>query len=184
MSSRPKHGSDGAWAVIIAECREHRRSGDILAGGIDGTAAEEGVESMDMKLEVIVLPVSDVDRAKAFYERAGFRLDVDHQAGDEFRVVQLTPPGSECSISIGTGITQAAPGGVQGLHLVVTDIEAARAELVGGGVDVSDVFHFGPEGQSTGPDPERRDYGSFASFSDPDGNGWLLQEVKQRAPGR
>ncbi len=139
---------------------------------------------MDMKLELVVLPVSDVDRAKEFYERAGFRLDVDHRAGEEFRVVQLTPPGSECSISIGKGITPAAPASVQGLHLVVSDIEAARAELVPNGVDVRDVFHFGAEGQTAGPHPERSDYGSFASFSDPDGNGWLLQEVRQRAPGR
>ena len=139
---------------------------------------------MDKKLELLVLPVTDVDRAKAFYEGAGFRLDVDHRAGDAFRVVQLTPPGSSCSISIGTGITTAPPGCVQGLHLVVEDIEAARAELVEGGVDVGQPFHFGPEGQVDGLDPERRDYGTFASFSDPDGNGWLLQEVKQRAPGR
>ena len=139
---------------------------------------------MDKKLELLVLPVSDVDRAKAFYEGAGFRLDVDHRAGDAFRVVQLTPPGSSCSISIGTGLTTAPPGSVQGLHLVVEDIEVARAELVEGGVDVGEPFHFGPEGQAAGVDPQRQDYGTFATFSDPDGNGWLLQEVKQRAPGR
>jgi catechol 2,3-dioxygenase-like lactoylglutathione lyase family enzyme len=132
----------------------------------------------DMKLELVVLPVTDVDRAKAFYEQAGFRLDVDHQAGEDFRVVQLTPPGSECSITIGKGLTPAPPGCVQGLHLVVTDIEATRGELVTRGIDVGEIYHFGPEGQSPGPDPERRDYGSFAPFSDPDGNGWLLQEVK------
>ena len=139
---------------------------------------------MDKKLELLVLPVTDVDRAKAFYEGAGFRLDVDHRAGDTFRVVQLTPPGSSCSISIGTGLTTAAPGSAQGLHLVVEDIEVARAELVEGGVEVGDYFHFGPEGQASGLDPQRQDYGTFAAFSDPDGNGWLLQEVKQRAPGR
>jgi catechol 2,3-dioxygenase-like lactoylglutathione lyase family enzyme len=139
---------------------------------------------MGMRLELVVLPVTDVDRAKTFYEQAGFRLDVDHQAGDDFRVVQLTPPDSECSISIGKGISQADPGSVQGLHLIVTDIEATRAELVEAGVEVSDVFHFGAQGQTPGLDPERRDYGSFASFSDPDGNGWLLQEVRTRAPGR
>ena len=139
---------------------------------------------MDKKLELLVLPVNDVDRAKAFYEGAGFRLDVDHRAGDTFRVVQLTPPGSSCSISIGTGLTTAAPGSAQGLHLVVEDIEVARAELVEGGVEVGDYFHFGPEGQASGLDPQRQDYGTFAAFSDPDGNGWLLQEVKQRAPGR
>jgi catechol 2,3-dioxygenase-like lactoylglutathione lyase family enzyme len=139
---------------------------------------------MDLKLELIVLPVTDVDRAKDFYEKAGFRLDVDHSAGDTFRVVQLTPPGSECSISIGTGLTPTAPGAVQGLHLVVTDIAAARADLVARGVDVTEPFHFGPEGQVTGVHPEHQDYATFATFSDPDGNGWLLQEVKSRAPGR
>ena len=145
-----------------------------------------------MKLEVIVIPVSDVDRSKRFYERLGWRLDADFVTGQDFRVVQLTPPGSECSIIFGTGVTAAVPGSVQGLHLVVFDIERARTELVGRGVDVSELFHdvggvfhhAGIEGRASGPDPERRDYGSFASFSDPDGNGWLLQEVKTRAPGR
>ncbi len=139
---------------------------------------------MDMKLELVVIPVSDVDRARAFYERAGFRLDVDHRAGDDFRVVQLTPPGSACSITIGTGVSQVAPGTYQGMHLVVEDVDAARDELVAAGVDVGEVFHFGPSGQVPGPDPERSDYNSFAAFSDPDGNGWLLQEVRHRAPGR
>jgi len=137
---------------------------------------------VEYKLELVVVPVSDVDRAKDFYvEKVGFTLDVDHQAGDAFRVVQLTPPGSACSITIGTGITQVAPGTYQGLHLVVTDIEAARVELVERGVDVSEPFHFGPEGQTTGVNPERADYGTFMSLSDPDGNGWLIQEVKHRA---
>jgi catechol 2,3-dioxygenase-like lactoylglutathione lyase family enzyme len=139
---------------------------------------------VDKKLELIILPVSDVDRAKEFYEKAGFRLDVDHRAGEQFRVVQLTPPGSECSITIGTGLTTSPPGCVQGLHLVVTDIDEARDELVGSGVDVSEVYHFGPEGKKRGPDPDRQDFNSFASFEDPDGNGWLLQEVKSRAAGR
>jgi catechol 2,3-dioxygenase-like lactoylglutathione lyase family enzyme len=139
---------------------------------------------MDMKLELIVLPVTDVDRAKKFYEDAGFRLDVDHRAGDEFRVVQLSPPQSACSIAIGTGISQSTPGSVQGLHLVVTDIEQARAELVDRGIDVSEPFHFGGEGQTPGLHPERESYGSFATFSDPDGNGWLVQEVKARNPER
>jgi catechol 2,3-dioxygenase-like lactoylglutathione lyase family enzyme len=139
---------------------------------------------MDMALELVVLPVSDVDRAKAFYEEAGFRLDVDHRAGEQFRVVQLTPPGSACSITIGTGVTDAAPGSSKGLHLVVADLEAALAELAERGVEASEPFHFGPEGQTPGLDPERRDYGSYASFSDPDGNGWLVQEVRTRAPGR
>jgi predicted enzyme related to lactoylglutathione lyase len=140
---------------------------------------------VDFKYELTVVPVSDVDRAKEFYEqRLGWNVDVDHRAGDSFRVVQLTPPGSEASISIGTGITSATPGSYQGLHLVVTDIVAAREQLVERGVDVSEPFHFGPEGQATGVHPERADYGTFASFADPDGNGWLLQEVRQRAPGR
>jgi catechol 2,3-dioxygenase-like lactoylglutathione lyase family enzyme len=147
---------------------------------------------VDMKLEVVVVPVADVDRAKHFYEALGFRMDIDYVGDDDFRVVQLTPPGSECSIIIGSGITSAAPGSTEGLQLVVLDIEAARADLVGRGVDVSEPFHdvggvfhhAGTAGRATGPDPERGDYGSFASFSDPDGNGWLLQEVKVRAPGR
>jgi catechol 2,3-dioxygenase-like lactoylglutathione lyase family enzyme len=139
---------------------------------------------MDMKLELVVLPVTDVDRAAAFYRQIGFRLDVDHRAGEDFRVVQLTPPGSECSITIGTGLTPSAPGSAQGLHLVVTDIEAARAELVERGVDVSEMFHFEATGQVPGPHPERLSYGTFAVFADPDGNGWLLQEVAQRNPER
>lgn len=136
---------------------------------------------MDMRLEVVVVPVTDVDRAKEFYEKIGFAVDVDHRAGDQFRVVQLTPPGSACSISIGTGITEATPGSIQGLHLVVTDVEAARADLLERGAEVGEPFHFGPEGQTPGVDPERRDYGTYAAFSDPDGNGWLLQEVKTPA---
>ena len=135
---------------------------------------------MDMKLELVLVPVTDVDRAKAFYtEKAGFNLDVDHSAGDEFRVVQMTPPGSACSISIGIGITDAAPGSVRGLHLVVSDIVAARDDLVERGVDVNEIFHFGPSGRAPGPHPEREDYGSFADFSDPDGNTWVLQEAKR-----
>jgi catechol 2,3-dioxygenase-like lactoylglutathione lyase family enzyme len=137
---------------------------------------------MDFKLELVVVPVSDVDRAKAFYEKAGFNLDVDHRAGDAFRVVQLTPPGSACSITIGTGLTPAAPGSYQGLHLVVSDIDAARAVLVERGVDVSELFHFGAEGQTPGPDPERGDYNTYLSFGDPDGNGWLVQEVRRAEP--
>jgi catechol 2,3-dioxygenase-like lactoylglutathione lyase family enzyme len=138
---------------------------------------------MDWKLELVVVPVSDVDRAKAFYEeKVGFRLDVDHSAGDAFRVVQFTPPGSACSVAFGTGISEMDPGSVKGLHLVVRDIDAARAELVERGVDVSEPFHFGPEGRAPGPDPERRDYGSFLSFGDPDGNAWLVQEVGRAEP--
>jgi catechol 2,3-dioxygenase-like lactoylglutathione lyase family enzyme len=137
---------------------------------------------VDFKLELVVVPVSDVDRAKAFYsEKMGFNVDVDHSAGDTFRVVQLTPPGSACSITIGTGLTQVAPGTYQGLHLVVTDIEAARAWLVERGAEPSEPFHFGAEGQAPGLAPDRGDYATFMSLSDPDGNGWLIQEVKHHA---
>lgn len=140
-----------------------------------------------MKLEVVVIPVSDVDRAKAFYGRVGFREDLDYVSGSRFRVVQFTPPGSHTSIVLGTGITAVPPGSVQGLQLVVRDVEAARAELTGRGIDVSDVFHdvggvfyhHSPEWELAGADPDRRDYGSFARFSDPDGNGWVLQEVRE-----
>jgi catechol 2,3-dioxygenase-like lactoylglutathione lyase family enzyme len=132
---------------------------------------------MDFKLELVIIPVTDVDRAKEFYlERAGFRLDVDHRAGEDFRVVQVTPPGSACSVTLMRN--PDAAGSLQGLHLVVTDIEAARAELAGRSVPVSEPFHFGPEGQTPGLDPQRASYNSFLSFSDPDGNGWLVQEVK------
>jgi catechol 2,3-dioxygenase-like lactoylglutathione lyase family enzyme len=135
---------------------------------------------MDLKLELVLIPVSDVDRAKEFYsEKAGFKVDIDHRAGDNFRVVQMTPPGSECSISVGVGITDAAPGSYRGTHLVVTDIEAARAELVERGVEVSEIRHMTATGWQPGPDPERRDYGSFADFADPDGNTWVLQEARR-----
>ena len=139
---------------------------------------------MDFKLELVLIPVSDVDRAKSFYtQKAGFNLDVDTRVGDEMRVVQMTPPGSACSIGIGTGITDAAPGSVRGTHLVVSDILAARAELVERGVDVSEVRHFESGTWVPGPDPERRDYMSFADFSDPDGNSWVLQERGRSEPG-
>jgi catechol 2,3-dioxygenase-like lactoylglutathione lyase family enzyme len=142
--------------------------------------------AVDMKLEVAVIPVSDVERAKRFYGSLGWRLDADFVISDEFRAIQFTPPGSPCSIHFGKGVTSAAPGSVQGLYLVVSDIEAARDELVARGVDVSEVFHRAGPGKPTlaGVDPERRSYSSFASFSDPDGNGWLLQEVTSRLPGR
>lgn len=131
---------------------------------------------MDFKLELVIVPVSDVDRAKTFYtEQAGFNLDVDHRAGDDFRVVQLTPPGSACSVTIMRNT--AAAGSVQGLHLIVTDIDAARAELAGRGTEASEIFHFEEGRQVPGPDPQRSDYGSFLSFRDPDGNGWMVQEV-------
>jgi catechol 2,3-dioxygenase-like lactoylglutathione lyase family enzyme len=146
----------------------------------------DAARAVDMKLEVVVIPVSDVDRAKRFYGSLGWRLDADFAVGDQFRVVQFTPPGSPCSIHFGTGVSSAAPGSARGLYLVVSDIEAARAELVEHGVNVTEVIHRAGPGQPplSGLDPERRSYASFASFSDPDGNGWLLQEVRTRLPGR
>jgi catechol 2,3-dioxygenase-like lactoylglutathione lyase family enzyme len=136
---------------------------------------------VDYRLELVLIPVSDVDRAKAFYvDKLGFNLDVDHQPSEEFRVVQMTPQGSACSITIGIGITKATPGSYEGIHLIVKDIEAARADLVGRGVEVSEIRHMGPEGWQPGPDPEHSDYNSFADFSDPDGNTWVLQEVPSR----
>lgn len=149
------------------------------------------------KLEVIVIPVSDVDRAKEFYQRLGWRLDAEFASGDDFRVMQFTPPGSGCSVIFGKNVTPAAPGSAQGLYLIVSDIEAARKELLGRGIQVSEVFHgasgvyagtdepflFGRH-RVSGPDPEHGSYRSFASFRDPDGNGWLFQEVTTRAPGR
>jgi hypothetical protein len=141
---------------------------------------------VDMRLAVFVLPVSDVERAKRFYRLAGFREDIDYASGDDFRVVQFTPPGSEASIIFGTGITATTAGSARGLHLIVTDVEAARTELLARGVDVSDVFHdlggvfyhASPAFEVPGPDPARREHGSFARFSDPDGNAWVLQEGK------
>jgi catechol 2,3-dioxygenase-like lactoylglutathione lyase family enzyme len=145
---------------------------------------------VDEKLEVVVIPVADVDRAKEFYLGLGWRLDADRAAGDSFRIVQLTPPGSDSSIQFGTGLTPAAPGSAQGLYLIVSDIEAARAELLSHGVEASKVFHegapggrFNPDGRLSGPAPDAS-YGSFVSFRDPDGNGWLVQEITTRLPGR
>jgi catechol 2,3-dioxygenase-like lactoylglutathione lyase family enzyme len=137
---------------------------------------------MDLKLEVVVIPVSDVDRSKQFYEESlGFTLDVDHRAGESFRVVQLTPPGSACSITFGLGISSAEPGSYKGMHLVTEDIEAARNELTQSGVEVGEPFHFGAEGQTPGLHPDRADYGSYLQLEDPDGNTWLIQEVRSRA---
>ena len=138
---------------------------------------------MDLKLELVLLPVTDVDRAKAFYaDQAGFAVHVDHRAGDQFRVVQMDPPGSACSIAFGIGISDVTPGTVHGLHLVVTDIEAARAELTGRGVEVSEIRHMTAAGWAPGVQPERGNYESFADFSDPDGNTWVLQEVGHNGP--
>ena len=139
---------------------------------------------MDFKLELVLIPVSDVDRAKAFYvATTGFELDVDTTVGDQMRVVQVTPPGSACSVGFGTGICTAPPGSVQGLHLVVSDIVAARAELAGRGVDVSEVRHMVSGTWVPGPHPQRGNYESFAEFADPDGNAWVLQEVNRDKPG-
>ena len=158
---------------------------------------DASVARADMKLEVVVIPVSDVDRAKEFYQRLGWRLDADFAAGDDWRGIQFTPPGSGCSVIFGKNVTAAAPGSAQGLYLVVSDIEATRKELLGRGIQISEVFH-GAGGvyagtdepylfgriRVTGPDAEHGSYRSFASFRDPDGNGWLLQEVTTRLPGR
>jgi catechol 2,3-dioxygenase-like lactoylglutathione lyase family enzyme len=150
------------------------------------TAIAPTTRPVDMKLEVAAIPVSDVDRAKQFYSRLGWRLDADFVVGDHFRGVQFTPPGSPASIHFGKGVTSAAPGSAQGLFLVVSDIETARAELVGRGVDVGEIFHLAAPGHPPipGRDPQRRSYHSHATFKDPDGNTWLLQEVTSRLPGR
>jgi catechol 2,3-dioxygenase-like lactoylglutathione lyase family enzyme len=165
-------------------------TGAIAIPRRDAVVGKDSVVSVDMKLEVVVIPVSDVDRAKAFYRAAGFREDIDYGTGKDFRVVQLTPPGSAASIVLGKGITASVPGSVQGLQLVVRDILAARFSLVERGIDVGDVFHdiggvfyhLSPAYEIPGPNPGRRAYGSFARFSDPDGNGWVLQEVNPRSP--
>lgn len=159
-----------------------------------GTPSARGV---DMKLEIVVIPVSDVDRAKRFYAGLGWRLDADFAAGDDFRVIQFTPPGSACSVIFGKNVTAAAPGSAQGLYLIVSDIEATRKELIGRGVKVSEAFHSagnvyaGPDEpylfgrrRVSGADPDRGSYRSFVSFNDPDGNGWLFQEITARLPGR
>jgi catechol 2,3-dioxygenase-like lactoylglutathione lyase family enzyme len=144
-------------------------------------AADAGVASIDMKLEAIVIPVSDVERAQEFYRRLGWRQDVTPPGSGVF---QFTPHGSGCSIQFGQNLTSAAPGSAQRTYLIVSDIEAVRDKLVAAGIEVGEVFHFGPEGPVGGPDPEHRSYSSFASFGDPDGNSWLLQELTTRLPGR
>jgi len=158
---------------------------------------ETGVARVDMKFEIVILPVSDVDRAKEFYVRLGWRLDAEFGSGNDFRILQFTPPGSGCSIIFGKNVTPAAPGSSKGMYLIVSDLEAARKELIGHGVNVSEIFHGSAEvftgkdepylfgsNRVQGPDPEHRSYRSFASFNDPDGNGWLLQEITARLPGR
>jgi catechol 2,3-dioxygenase-like lactoylglutathione lyase family enzyme len=163
----------------IAEMRSEAAAETLRAG------------SIDMKLEVVVIPVSDVDRAKRFYGDLGWRLDIDYTAGDDFRVIQFTPPGSGCSVIFGKNVTVAVPGSAQGLHLIVSDIQAARDELLRRGVGISEPFHdaggifhhAGAEGLLSGPNPQRKSYASYASFSDPDGNGWVFQEVTARLTG-
>jgi catechol 2,3-dioxygenase-like lactoylglutathione lyase family enzyme len=171
-----------------------RASTHTQEAAMSTTTESAGAGTPGMDLEVIVLPVSDVDRAKEFYARLGWRLDAD-RAGDDFRLVQFTPPGSGCSVQFGAGLTAAAPGSVQDVYLAVADVVAARAQLAARGVEVSEVFHCatgatcrfavaGPGGRVSGPAPDRTSYASFATFADPDGNGWLLQEVTARLPGR
>jgi catechol 2,3-dioxygenase-like lactoylglutathione lyase family enzyme len=160
-------------------------------------ASNASVAKIDMKFEIVVIPVSDIDRAKEFYSKLGWRLDADYDNGSDFRVIQFTPPGSGCSVIFGRNVTGAAPGDAQGLYLIVSDIAAAREELLGHGVKVSEIFHgesgvySGPDDpylfgrtRVSGPDPGHGSYRSFASFSDPDGNGWLFQEITARLPGR
>lgn len=160
-------------------------------------ASKASLAKIDMKLEIVVIPVSDIDRAKEFYTNLGWRLDADYDNGSDFRVIQFTPPASGCSVIFGRNVTAAAPGSAKGLYLIVSDIEAARKNLLQRGVKVSEVFHGGDNVYSgpdetylfgsirvSGPDPERRSYRSFASFNDPDGNGWLFQELTTRLPGR
>lgn len=164
---------------------------DAGGGETGGTASSQ---SVDLKLEVIVIPVADADRSKAFYAGLGWRLDADFAFDNGFRVVQFTPPGSQCSVQFGTKITAAPPGSAHGLYLVVSDIDAGRDELMSRGAKVSEVFHSaapgaqldpkGASGRVDGPDPDHKSYGSFATFEDPDGNSWLLQEVTDRLPGR
>jgi catechol 2,3-dioxygenase-like lactoylglutathione lyase family enzyme len=163
----------------IAEMRREPTVETLRAGAID------------MKLEVIVIPVSDVDRAKRFYSDLGWRLDIDYTDGDDFRVIQFTPPGSGCSVIFGKNVTTAAPGSVKGLHLIVSDIQTARDDLLRRGVGISEPFHdaggifhhAGAKGLISGPNPQRKSYASYASFSDPEGNGWVFQEVTARLTG-
>jgi catechol 2,3-dioxygenase-like lactoylglutathione lyase family enzyme len=160
---------------------DNMSSTDVTAGA--STESPE-VGTIDMKLEVIAIPVSDVDRSKSFYESLGWRLDADFDLGEGMRVVQFTPPHSECSIAFGKGFIKGEPGSVERLEMVVSDIEAAREFLISRGVEVSDFFHRGESGFEPGLDPQRTSYNSYATFSDPDGNGFLLQEITERLPGR
>jgi catechol 2,3-dioxygenase-like lactoylglutathione lyase family enzyme len=160
------------------------RPTEVSMSTTEASTESPKVGTIDMKLEVVTLPVSDVDRAKSFYQSLGWRLDADFDLGKDIRAVQLTPTHSGCSIAFGKGLTTAEPGSAQRLELVVSDIDAAREDLVSRGVEVSELFHLDENGVAPGPDPERRSYLTYASFSDPDGNSWLLQEIKERLPGR
>lgn len=185
-----RSGSDPDAASALAG--RYMAEVEQVVADATGATGSAPVQPGELKLEVVVLPVSDVDRAKRFYESLGWRLDADLAVEDGYRVVQLTPPGSGCSIIFGEGVSSAPPGSTQGLQLSVYDIDAARADLTGRGIDVSETFHdatgifhhAGEAGRVSGPAPEHADYGSFVAFSDPDGNGWLLQEIKTRLPGR
>jgi catechol 2,3-dioxygenase-like lactoylglutathione lyase family enzyme len=200
-----RHTFAAHWILVAKQLawRRYRagRAGHPLVNIKERTMAvateTSKARTLDMKLEIVVIPVSDVDRAKRFYGDLGWRLDADYASGDDFRVLQFTPPGSGASVIFGKNVTAAAPGSAQGLYLIVSDIKAARDELLGRGVKISEVFHdaggvyAGPDepylfgrARISGPDPEQRSYRSFASFSDPDGNGWLLQEITARLPGR
>ena len=148
------------------------------------TPASNPPKPGEVRLEVVTVPVSDVDRAKAFYESLGWRLDIDFEPREGIRIVQFTPPGSGCSIAIGAGITPAEPGSFQGSELAVLDVDAAREDLIGRGVEVSELYHLGENGQEPGPDPSGGSYMTFAAFKDPDGNTWQFQEIKERLPGR
>jgi catechol 2,3-dioxygenase-like lactoylglutathione lyase family enzyme len=158
----------------------------------ESAAGTPPVVAGEMKFEVVIVPVTDVDRAKEFYVGLGWRLDADFPVADGYRIVQVTPPGSGCSVTFGEGLTAAAPGSYEGLHLAVSDIDATRAALLERGVEVSEVFHdetgifhqVGTKGRVAGPAPDHADYGSFISFADPDGNGWVVQEIRNRLPGR
>lgn len=166
----------------------------VITDTVQSSAAS--AVNVDMKFEIVVIPVSDIDRAKAFYSNLGWRLDADYDNGSDFRVIQFTPPGSGCSVIFGRNVTGATPGSAQGLYLIVSDLAAARSELLARGIAVSEIFHnagvyAGPDEpylfgsvRVSGPDPEHRSYRSFASFKDPDGNGWLFQEITSRLPGR
>jgi catechol 2,3-dioxygenase-like lactoylglutathione lyase family enzyme len=193
--------ADGAVRKTCFACHEPAKARDFVFTRYRTLSASDGIQSrhqkkeqqtMNMKLEVVIIPVSDVDRAKAFYEKLGFRLDGDFVVDEKLRVLQFTPPRSEASIIFGKGVTSAKPGSTDGLVLAVDDIDAARADLVARGVEVSEVFHYAgfPFNNSvdnprvSGRDPEGRTYFTFASFEDPDGNRWLLQEITTRLPGR